>query len=86
MKKYHGFCKRFEGRPAKNACAPCLLAGLREGECLGVSWEQADFKAGRAAISRQLQKEEKKGALHSGRGKKRNTPLDLSGGVVFYLG
>ena len=47
-----------------NAYALCLLAGLREGECLGLSWAQVDFKRKRITISQQLQKEKKKGAQY----------------------
>lgn len=39
-----------------NAFALCLFAGLREGECLGLSWQQIDFKKGRITVSQQLQK------------------------------
>lgn len=38
-----------------NAYALCLFAGLRKGECLGLSWEQIDFERGRITISQQLQ-------------------------------
>lgn len=38
-----------------NAYALCLFAGLRKGECLGLSWEQIDFERGRITINQQLQ-------------------------------
>ena len=44
-----------------NAYALCLFAGLREGECLGLSWKQVDFDKGAITISQQLQKEKFKG-------------------------
>lgn len=47
-----------------NAFALCLLAGLREGECLGLSWSQVDFENGRITVSQQLQKEKKVGGKY----------------------
>ena len=32
------FLAAIEGNPMQNAYALCLFAGLREGECLGLSW------------------------------------------------
>lgn len=58
------FLAALEDEPMGNAYALCLLAGLREGECLGLSWEQIDFKRRRITISQQLQKEKKKGAQY----------------------
>lgn len=50
-----------DGSPMRNAYALCLFAGLREGECLGLSWKQVDFQRGRITVSQQLQKEKTKG-------------------------
>lgn len=58
------FLKAIAGHPMENAYALCLFAGLREGECLGLSWAQVDFKARRITISQQLQHEKKKGAAY----------------------
>lgn len=58
------FLEAIQADPYCNAFALCLLAGLREGECLGLSWEQVDFDNGRITISRQLQKEKKKGGQY----------------------
>lgn len=58
------FLEAIQADPYCNAFALCLLAGLREGECLGLSWEQIDFDNGRITISRQLQKEKKKGGQY----------------------
>lgn len=58
------FLKAIDGHPLGNAYALCLFAGLREGECLGLSWEQVDFEARRITISQQLQQEKKKGARY----------------------
>ena len=44
--------------------ALCLLAGLREGECLGLSWKQVDFKTHRITVSQQLQKAKEKGGAY----------------------
>lgn len=55
------FLAAIDEHPFRNAYALCLLAGLREGECLGLSWKQIDFKAHRITISQQLQKSKEKG-------------------------
>lgn len=49
------FLAAIEGSPMRNAYALCLFGGLREGECLGLSWKQVDFQRGRITISQQLQ-------------------------------
>ena len=38
------FLQAIKGLSMENAYALCLFAGLREGECLGLSWEQVDLK------------------------------------------
>ena len=48
--------------PYKNAYALCLFAGLREGECMGLSWKQVDFQRGRISVNQQLQKGKAKGS------------------------
>lgn len=58
------FLQAIKGHPMENAFALCLFAGLREGECLGLSWAQIDFKGRRITISQQLQKEKKKNASY----------------------
>lgn len=40
------FLEAIEDSPYRNALAVCLLAGLREGELLGLPWSQVDFKKG----------------------------------------
>lgn len=55
------FLEAIEDSPMRNAFALCLFAGLREGECLGLSWKQVDFQQGRLTISQQLQREKGKG-------------------------
>ena len=55
------FLAAIDRSPMRNAFAFCLFSGLREGECLGLSWKQVDFKKGRITINQQLQKEKKKG-------------------------
>lgn len=50
------FLGQIEKHEFRNAYALCLFAGLREGECLGLSWSQVDFEKGRITVSQQLQK------------------------------
>lgn len=47
-----------------NAFALCLLAGLREGECLGLPWDNVDFENGTITVSQQLQKTKEKGGAY----------------------
>ncbi len=58
------FLQAIEGNPLRNVYATCLFAGLREGECLGLSWPQVNFGACRIRIDQQLQEEKKKGAKY----------------------
>lgn len=58
------FLSAIKDHPMENAFALCLFAGLREGECLGLSWDQVDFSAQRITVSQQLQKEKTKGARY----------------------
>lgn len=50
------FLNAIKGIPFENAYALCLFAGLREGECLGLSWKQIDFDTKTITINQQLQK------------------------------
>ena len=58
------FLAALDGSPMRNAYALCLFAGLREGECLGLSWGQVDFQRGRIVVSQQLQREKHKGGKY----------------------
>ena len=58
------FLAAIDESPMRNAFALCLFAGLREGECLGLSWGQVDFERGRITVSQQLQKEKTKGGKY----------------------
>ena len=58
------FLAAIDDSPMRNAYALCLFAGLREGECLGLSWKQVDFQRGRITVSQQLQKEKIKGGKY----------------------
>lgn len=58
------FLSAIDSSPMRNAYALCLFAGLREGECLGLSWKQVDFERGRITISQQLQREKVKGGRY----------------------
>ena len=58
------FLEAIKGHPFGGAYALCLFAGLREGECLGLSWDQVDFEAQRITVSQQLQHEKKRNAQY----------------------
>jgi len=58
------FLKAIDGHPLRNAYALCLFAGLREGECLGLSWDNLDFHNNRITICQQLQEQKQKGAQY----------------------
>ena len=58
------FLSAIDGSPFRNAFALCLFAGLREGECLGLSWNQVDFEKGRITISQQLQRSKETGEYY----------------------
>lgn len=58
------FLSAIDTSPMRNAYALCLFAGLREGECLGLSWSQVDFQRGRITVSQQLQREKVKGGKY----------------------
>lgn len=58
------FLDAIKGHPNENAYALCLFAGLREGECLGLSWDNVDFKNKRITVCQQLQKEKKNGGKY----------------------
>lgn len=55
------FVAAVKGNPMEAAYMLCLLCGMREGECLGLSWGQVDFETHTIIISQQLQREQKKG-------------------------
>lgn len=50
------FLAAIEDHPFRNAYGLCLFAGLREGECLGLTWDCVDFERGRITVRQQLQK------------------------------
>ena len=58
------FLQAIDGSSMRCAYALCLFAGLREGECLGLSWKQVDFQKGRITVSQQLQKEKTAGGRY----------------------
>lgn len=58
------FLEAIEDSPYRNSLAVCLLAGLREGELLGLPWYQVDFEKGRITVSQQLQREKKKNGAY----------------------
>lgn len=58
------FLQAIDGSPMRNAYALCLFAGLREAECLGLSWKQVDFQRGRITVSQQLQQNKTNGCTY----------------------
>ena len=58
------FLKEIETDDFKNAFATCLFCGLREGECLGLSWRQIDFENKVIVIDQQLQRGKRKGETY----------------------
>lgn len=58
------FLAAIEDSYMRNAYAVCLFAGLREGECLGLSWKQVDFQLGKITVSQQLQQNKIKGCTY----------------------
>jgi integrase len=50
------FLETIDNHPYSNAYALCLFAGLREAECMGLSWNQIDFKRKTITVCQQLQK------------------------------
>lgn len=58
------FLAAIQSHLMENAFALCLFAGLREGECLGLSWDQIDFDKGIITVSQQLQREKIKGGKY----------------------
>lgn len=58
------FLNAIKGDPLENAYALCLFSGLREGECLGLSWDQVNFEKQTLVISQQLQRGKNKGGQY----------------------
>ena len=58
------FIAAVKGHPMESAYMLCLLCGMREGECLGLSWDQVDFETHTIVISQQLQREQTKGGKY----------------------
>ncbi len=56
------FLKAIEQEEYKNVYLVALFTGLREGEVLGLSWENIDFENGTVTVNRQLQRTKAKGA------------------------
>ena len=55
------FLDAVKGHPLELLYTITLFTGLREGEALGLTWDRVDFMRGTILISKQLQKEKKKG-------------------------
>ena len=71
------FLSAIDASPMRNAYALCLFAGLREGECLGLSWDQVDFEQGRITISQQLQQSKSTGEYYIAPSTKSNKPRTI---------
>ncbi len=71
------FLSAIDGSPMRNAYALCLFAGLREGECLGLSWKQVDFKRGRITVGQQLQKSKETGEYYIAQTTKSGKPRTI---------
>ena len=56
--------KAIVGHPFEDVYKVTLFTGLRQGEVLGLTWDCVDFKSGTLTISKQLQKEKKKGGQY----------------------
>ena len=55
------FLDAVKGHPLELLYTITLFTGLHEGEALGLTWDRVDFMRGTILISKQLQKEKKKG-------------------------
>jgi len=71
------FLAAIEDSPMQNAFALCLFAGLRERECLGLSWKQVDFERRRLTISQQLQKSKTSGEYYIAESTKSGRPRTI---------
>lgn len=58
------FLSAIDSSPMRNAYALCLFSGLRERECLDLSWGQVDFEKGQIRVSQQLQLEKVRGGRY----------------------
>nr|DAG40360.1 MAG TPA: Integrase [Caudoviricetes sp.] len=55
------FLAAIAGHPLEHAFAIALFTGMREGELLGLSWEQVDFASRKITINQQLQRSRETG-------------------------
>ena len=58
------FLAAIDVHPFRNGYGLCLFAGLREGECLGLSWDNVDFENRRITVCQQLQKSKTESGLY----------------------
>lgn len=58
------FLKAIQGHRMEDLFTITLFTGMREGEVLGLTWDNVDFGRGTIFINKQLQREKKKGGLY----------------------
>lgn len=58
------FLKAIQGHRMEDLFTITLFTGMREGEVLGLTWDNVDFDRGTIFINKQLQREKKKGGLY----------------------
>lgn len=58
------FIQAIKGHPFEGAYMLCLTLGLREGECLGLPWDNVDLDKGELIIAQQLQKDKTAGGQY----------------------
>lgn len=58
------FLSAIKGHPFEDLFTITLFTGMREGEALGLTWDCVDFDRGTITISKQLQREKKKGGRY----------------------
>lgn len=58
------FLKAIQGHRMEDLFTVTLFTGMREGEVLGLTWDNVDFDRGTIFINKQLQREKKKGGRY----------------------